>query len=181
MNREIRLFSFYGLTVTLIPAFFAGSAILLVLFSLIGTLALGLPVAQSVIGAGLAATLMWMSELIHQFGHAVAARAVGHPMIGISLGRYLFLGGSVYPTDEEDLTPTIHMLRATGGPVPSLIVSAILFPIALGLQSFGGMPFAVAAFLFGLNFFAYTLQVFLPLGFNDGAVFWRYGWGRGRL
>ena len=178
MNREIRLFSFYGLTVTLIPAFFAGSAILLVLFSLIGTLALGLPVTQSVIGAVLATTLMWMSELIHQFGHAVAARAVGHPMVGISLGRFLFLGGSVYPTDEGDLSPTVHLRRATGGPVASLIVSAILIPIALGLQLSGGMRFAVAGFLFGLNLLVYMMEGLLVVGFNDGEVLWKcVGWG----
>ena len=174
MNREFRVFTLYGLPVSVVPGFFAGTGLTLLALAGIGLFALGFGLIPTLAGAVAATALMWLSELVHQLGHAIAARRAGHPMIAITLGRYLVLGTSVYPANEGELPPAIHIRRALGGPVASLIVSAFALPIALALRPAGGAPFAVAAFVFLLNFFAYTLQVALPLRFNDGEVLWRY-------
>lgn len=174
MNREFRVFSLYGLPVSIVPGFLVGTGLTILALAAIGLFAIGLSLLPALVGAAVATTLMWLSELIHQLGHAIAARSTGHPMIAITLGRYLVLGTSVYPADEGALPPAVHIRRALGGPIASLSVSAIALPIALALQPAGGAPFAVAAFVFLLNFFAYTLQVALPLRFNDGAILWRY-------
>jgi hypothetical protein len=140
----------------------------------IGRFGLGFGLVAALTGAVAATALMWLSELVHQLGHAIAARRTGHPMTGITLGRYLVLGTSVYPADEGELLPTVHIRRALGGPIASLIVSAVTLPIALALRPAGGADFAVAAFVFLLNFVAYTLQIALPLRFNDGEVLWKH-------
>ncbi len=173
MNREFRVFTLYGLPVSIVPGFFAGTGLTVLTLAGIGLFALRLGLIPALAGAVAATALMWLSELIHQLGHAIAARRTGHPMIAITLGRYLVLGTSVYPADEGALPPAVHIRRALGGPFASLIVSVLALPIALALQPAGGAPFAVAAFVFLLNFFAYTLQVALPLRFNDGATLWR--------
>ncbi len=174
MNREFRVFSLYGLPVSIVPGFFAGTGLTILALTGIGLFVLGFGLIAAFAGAVAATALMWLSELFHQLGHAVAARRTGHPMIAITLGSYLVLGTSVYPADEGELPPAIHIRRALGGPVASMIVSAVTLPIALALRPAGGAPFAVAAFVFLLNFVAYTLQVALPLGFNDGEVVWKY-------
>ena len=174
MNREFRVFTLYGLPVSIVPGFVAGTGLTVAALAGIGLFALGFGLIPSLAGAVAATALMWLSELAHQLGHAIAARRAGHPMIAITLGRYLVLGTSVYSSDEGELPPVIHIRRALGGPIASLIVSAIALPIALALRASAGAPFAVAVFVFLLNFGAYTLQIALPLGFNDGATLWKY-------
>jgi len=174
MNRECRVFSLSGLPVSIVPGFIVGTGLTILALAAIGLFALGFGLIPALAAAFAATALMWLSELFHQLGHAVAARGTGHPMIAITLGRYFILGTSVYPADEGELPPAVHIRRALGGPIASLIVSVLALPIALALQPAGGAPFAVAAFVFGLNFFAYTLQIALPLRFNDGEVLWKY-------
>ncbi|MEO6061124.1 MAG: hypothetical protein ABIQ99_04195 [Thermoflexales bacterium] len=174
MSRELRVFTLDGLPVSIVPGFFAGTGLTIMALTGIGLFVLGFGLLPALAGAVIATALMWLSELFHQLGHAFAARRAGHPMLAITLGRYLVLGTSVYPANEGELTPAIHIRRALGGPIASLIVSAVTLPIALALRPAGGAPFAVAAFVFLLNFVAYTLQVVLPLGFNDGEVLWKY-------
>jgi hypothetical protein len=174
MNRELRVFTLYGLPVSIVPGFFVGTGLSILALAAIAMLAMGLGPLPAFAGAFAATTLMWLSELIHQLGHAVAARRTGHPMLAITLGRYLVLGTSVYPADEGALPPAVHIRRALGGPIASLIVSAVTLPIALVLRPTGGALFGVAAFVFLLNFVAYTLQIILPLGFNDGATLRKY-------
>ena len=174
MNREWRVFSLSGLPVSIVPGFFAGTGLTILALTGIGRFGLGFGLVAALTGAVAATALMWLSELVHQLGHAIAARRTGHPMTGITLGRYLVLGTSVYPADEGELLPTVHIRRALGGPIASRIVSAVTLPIALALRPAGGADFAVAAFVFLLNFVAYTLQIALPLRFNDGEVLWKH-------
>ena len=174
MNREYRVFTLYGLPVSVGPGFLPGTGLTIAALAALGLLAFGFGLPSALAGAIAATALMWLSELAHQLGHAIAARATGHPMLAISLGRYLVLGTSIYPEHEGELAPAIHIRRAVGGPIASLIVAGIALPFALALRPGGGVPFAVAAFVFLLNFVAYALQIALPLKFNDGAVIWKY-------
>ncbi|MCW5850973.1 MAG: hypothetical protein KIT87_12940 [Anaerolineae bacterium] len=126
--------------------------------------------------AGLAATLLhWVSDIFHHLGHAWAARRAGHPMSGILL--YGVLGQSLYPKDEPPLPGRIHVQRALGGPLASLLMSVVAGLVVLALRPVGGAATWVALFWFVENLFVFTLQVFLPLGFNDGATLLKY-WGQ---
>lgn len=174
MKREWRIVYLSGLPVSVEPGFFAGTAIAIAALTTIAALALRFNFGASVFGACLATLLMWLSAVIHQLGHAIAARATGHRMLAITLGRYFVLSRSVYPADEGELPLSVHLRRALGGPVASLAGSIAAGLAALALQSSGGLLGAIAVFVFGLNFFAYTLQVFVPLRFNDGEVVWEW-------
>lgn len=52
-------------------------------------------------------------QLVHQLGHALAARASGYPMTGIRYD-YIFTY-STYPKDEPPLPPNVHIQRSLGG------------------------------------------------------------------
>lgn len=124
------------------------------------------------LGWGLAATVFhWLSELTHNLGHAWAARRVGYPMTGIRF--WAMLAASVYPAHEAQLPSRIHIQRALGGPAASALLSLIagIATLALTAQS---LPWCLALFVFLDNLFVFTLQAFIPLGFNDGATLWRW-------
>lgn len=112
-----------------------------------------------------------ISEVWHQLGHAVAGALTGHPMRGVRFW-WIFIA-SVYPRDEPPLPAAIHIRRALGGPIASAILTLILGVIARAVR-----PPRARRILWVLcleNLFVFTLQVFVPLGFNDGATIreWR--------
>jgi len=125
---------------------------------------------------GLAATVLhWFSEIWHNLGHARAAQNLGHPMAGVHLGDGLLLSRSVYPEDEPDLPPDVHIKRAMGGPANSLLLAMIAFAVTLLIGPTGGVVWLVALFVFVENLFVFCLGAFLPLGFTDGSTIlkWR--------
>jgi hypothetical protein len=123
--------------------------------------------------------LHWFSELVHQVGHVWAARRTGYPMIGVRFGKLGILATALYPLDEPPLPAKIHIRRALGGPIFSAWLSAIAFiVILLTIRSADAMWAFVLWFFFLENLFVMTLQVFIPLGFNDGATIWH--WARQR-
>lgn len=163
-----------GLRVTAKPSAVLGTLLLWAALSAIG-IGLGVPAAEAILG-GLAATgLHWLSSLAHHLGHAVAARRTGYPMLGVRL--WGVLGSSIYPRDEPALPARVHIRRALGGPLASLLLTFIAAGLVLALRPTGGAAWLVALFFFGENLFVYTLQVLLPLGFNDGATL-LYWWRR---
>ena len=113
MNREFRVFTLYGLPVSIVPGFFAGTGLTLLALAGIGLFALGFGLIPALAGAVAATALMWLSELVHQLGHAIAARRAGHPMIAITLGRYLVLVPAFYPSNEG-ARPPARALAAEG-------------------------------------------------------------------
>jgi len=172
---EIKLGQVAGLKLSAIPSAIVGSIVLWVALSGVAILWLKLPFATAVIG-GLAATaLHWASEVVHQIGHAWAARRVGHPMTGIRF--WGVLGTSLYPPDEVSLPATIHIRRALGGPVASLLLSMVAALVALALRPFDGLAGWLAVFLFLHSFLVMTLGALMPLGFTDGSTLMQW-WGK---
>jgi hypothetical protein len=163
-----------GLRLTAKPSAVIGMLVLWVVFAAAG-LALGLPLVTAVLG-GLAATaLHWLSELVHQLGHAWAARRTGFPMIGIRF--WGVLSTTIYPRDEPALPANIHIRRALGGPLASTIMTllgAVLLPV---FALVGGVAWLLALFFTLENLLVFTAQVFVPLGFNDGSTI-LYWWRR---
>jgi hypothetical protein len=124
------------------------------------------------LGWGLAATVFhWLSELAHHLGHAWAARRTGYSMTGIHF--WAMLATSVYPVDEGQLPGRVHLQRALGGPAISALLSMLagITILALTAQS---LPWWLGLFVFLDNLFVFTMQVLLPLGFNDGSTLLRW-------
>lgn len=170
--REYSLGTVYQLKLSAAAAGFAGSIGLWGIVAL-AMIAIAIPAGPALVGAVFIVILHWLSELIHQLGHAVAARRTGYPMTGIRFGKLGIFATGLYPSDEPALPKKIHIRRALGGPLISAVISAV----GLGLLLVVG-PGAGAAGQFVLWFFflenlvVMTLQVFIPLGFNDGATLW---------
>jgi hypothetical protein len=121
---------------------------------------------------GLIVTLLhWVADLLHQAGHAIAARSTGYPMSGLRL--WFLLSTSLYPLDEPDLPARTHVRRALGGPFMSLIVTVVAGVIAFLMRNAGSPYTWIAVFAFLDNLFVFTLGAFLPLGFTDGSTLLR--------
>ena len=177
MGRAYKIGRITGLRLTVEPLFLVGTIVLWVVFSGIGILMLDLRYSQA-IGAGLiAALLYWLSEIVHQLGHAYAARRTGYPMVGIHLGKYLFLGTSLYPENEERLPAEIHIRRALGGPISSLAFTIATGVVARLLYPGAGILWWMALFVCIINLLVFTIGPFLPLGFTDGSTLLKW-WGK---
>jgi hypothetical protein len=121
---------------------------------------------------GLVVTLIhWLSDLLHQLGHAIAARSTGYPMSGLRL--WFLFSSSLYPLDEPELAASTHVRRALGGPIMSLIMTVIA-GLTAWLMGSAGSPYTwIAVFAFLDNLLVFTLGAFLPLGFTDGSTLLR--------
>src|SRR4051812_22543551 len=102
-----------GLSITVgASAIFCALGLWLAL-SLVGVFLLNFSPIKAVILALAATALHWLSEFLHQLGHATAARSTGYPMVGIHF--WGLLSSSRYPADEPVLPRSVHIRRALGG------------------------------------------------------------------
>jgi hypothetical protein len=172
---EWKLGTLAGLRLTAMPAAVIGSIVLYVIVIGLMIVAFNIPTGPALLGGMIVVVLHWFSELMHQLGHAWAARRTGYPMSGIRFGKLGVLATSLYPPAEPALPARVHIRRALGGPIFSAGLSAIAFLVIL-LTSPGveAMWSFVLWFFFLENLLVMTLQVFIPLGFNDGATIWRW-------
>lgn len=165
--------SFAGLRFTADRTALIASLVLFVILALAAA-ALGFSTAAAVVGGLLAVGLHWLSEGVHQLGHASAARRTGYPMIGVRL--WWLLGLSKYPP-EPPLPASVHIRRALGGPLFSAGLTAIAALLVLATREVGGLLFVLALFFFVENLTVFTLGSFLPLGFTDGSTLLTW-WGK---
>jgi hypothetical protein len=165
--KSIQIGKLFGLQISFIPLLFAGIGLIWIALSLAGYFVFDIPLGESILLGFFGMLLHYVSELIHCLGHAVAAKSTGYPMTGIQLGFLGIFARTVYPKDEPELPASIHIRRALGGPIINLILSILLFVI---LPIWYGNWYWLGLFIFLDNLFVYTLQVFLPVGFNDGST-----------
>ncbi len=176
MNTTYKLGSIADLRLTAQPSTIISS---LVLWSILSAVAFGLlhlSPGAAMLGGLVAVALHWLSVLIHQLGHALAARRAEYPMVGIEF--WLLLSRSLYPKEEPALPADIHIRRALGGPISSLAFSLLAGLCALALHGPGGVFWWVALFFFLDNLLVLTLGAILPLGFTDGStlLYWIRRW-----
>jgi hypothetical protein len=166
-----------GLNISARPTAITSSVVLFVVLLGVAIGVLRLSIWEAIVGSLMAVVLHWVASFAHQLGHVWAARRTGYPMRGIRFGSLGLLSSSLYPRDEPDLPPALHIRRALGGPTGSLIASLLAGGIALMLRSSGGTPWWVALFFFLDSFLVFTLAPFLPLGFTDGSTLLKW-WGK---
>ncbi|MBK7455016.1 MAG: hypothetical protein IPJ46_15245 [Anaerolineales bacterium] len=165
--KSIHLGKLFGLQISILPLAFVGTLVLWIVFTVIARSGLNIPFSQSLLMGFIATLLHWTFELIHSLGHAYAAKRTGHPMTGITLGAMAVFALTQYPKDEPELSPSIHIRRALGGPIINGLLSIVFYFL---LPLWRGNWFWIGMFAFIENLFVYTLQIFLPLGFNDGGT-----------
>ena len=176
------LFTLFGLKTTLSPAgaaYFVGAVPVL---AWVAAKMLSLAPGAALLAGALSAGLMFVSEWLHQWGHARAARRVGYPMIGTRFGS--LLSTSIYPRDEPPLPPQIHIRRALGGFWINLLIGLMLGVLAVYLWPRGGVGGWLAGFGAVYNFFVLGLGALLPIDIPgvftiDGGTILRY-WREGR-
>ncbi|MCB9449897.1 MAG: hypothetical protein H6672_00565 [Anaerolineaceae bacterium] len=145
-----------------------------IVFTGIGLFVLKFSPLEAILG-GLAATaLHYAGEFLHQYGHSLAAKATGYPMTGVRF--WLLLSTSLYPRDEPELPAAVHIRRAWGGPVVSLLLGGIATVLVVLFGISGVLGWLLAFFAFD-NIFVFGLGALLPLGFTDGSTL-LYWWGK---
>ncbi len=173
--KETKLGTLAGLQLSLLPLAFAGSIGLWVIGVVLMVAAFNIPIGSALLGGLIVIILHWFSEVVHHLGHAWAARRTGYPMTGIRFGKLGVFATALYPPAEPILPARLHIRRATGGPIFSAWLSAMAFIVILmTIRSAAPVWQFVLWFFFLENFFVMTLQVFIPLGFNDGATIWHW-------
>ena len=168
MNRRWQLGRLLGVEVWFRLNSLLLSGLLWLVFALLARFWLGFSLGQAVWVGGTAVLLHWLSDLGHHLGHAIAAKQVGYPMEKII--SWFVLLSSVYPKDEPPLHATIHMRRALGGPVASLLLALVAGALLLILPNDNAGAHAVVSFAFWENFVVLFLGAFVPLGFTDGST-----------
>ncbi len=165
---EMRVVHVGGIDVLVGPAWALGTILLVALFAGIGHYVFHHGLFNSLVGGVALALAHWVSEVVHNIGHNVAARRTGRPMVGTRLGFLLVLGTSLYPQDEPDLPPKVHIRRALGGPGGSALLTVVLGIPALLLAGSSVGWMALVWFLD--NLLVFTIGAFVPVGFNDAST-----------
>jgi Zn-dependent protease len=177
MNRSIKLGTVADLELKAQPTVAAAFLAVWSLLTLLGVKWLRLK-PQKAAAVGLVATLLhWFSTLWHHLGHARAAEQTGYPMAGIAFWGPL--ATSLYPHDEGAVAPALHVQRALGGPLFSLLLGLAAGLAGLLLRPFSRVAAALAGFTAVDNLLAFTLGALLPLKFTDGGAILAW-WGKGQ-
>jgi Zn-dependent protease len=116
--------------------------------------------------AGALTTLiLFASEWGHNLAHALFAHRIGKPVDAIRI-----LGGTpmliYYDTNDQDVSPRQHILRASGGPIFNTLMVPLCW-IARNLTREGSLPRYAVNFALGTNIFIGTVAL-LPIPGIDG-------------
>ena len=156
-----------------LPSELVGSVAITLVAAMVFAARAGLSTGEALFGGILAMLLYWLSDFLHHFGHAIAARRTEYPMTGVLF--HTALGTSVYPRDEPELPGRVHIRRALGGPALSFIVLTITSLAALLIPaSTSPLLSALALFVAAINLLIFSVGAFLPLGFTDGSTLLRW-------
>lgn len=168
MNKRFHLTEFYDLSIAFYGNAILASLLLWAFLVYVGAAMLELSPLMAGFAALFATLLHWDAAMWHQFGHAWAARRTGHPMKGVT--AWWLLSTSVYPSDEPELPAGVHIRRALGGPLASLVYSLLAGLLALLFYSSGPAARMVVIFWFLDSFIVFGIGSLLPLGFTDGST-----------
>ncbi len=132
MSKTIQLGTLAGLELAARPSALAGYLLLGLGLGMLGAFGPGLPAAQAVVFGAACALLHFGGELWHNLGHAAAARRAGYPMLGVTF--WGLLATSRYPENEGQPPAGVHIQRALGGPLGSVILTVLAGLILLAVK-----------------------------------------------
>lgn len=172
MTGEIKLGRVAGVQLSAMPSAIISAIGLWTLLTMLAAVIIPLPIVTAILGGLIAAVLHYVSDTLHQLGHALAAKRTGYPMIGI---RFWFvLSTALYPPTEPSLPGRVHIQRALGGPIASVSGGVAIGVIAALTTGLAGW---IAAFVAFDNLVVLGLGAFVPLGFTDGSTILTW-WGK---
>jgi Zn-dependent protease/CBS domain-containing protein len=121
---------------------------------------------------GAFAVLLYMSVLLHEISHALAARAFQMPVRSINLH---FLGGAT-EIEGEATTPWREFVIAVVGPLTSLLVGAVALVVIAAFDPGGLLKLAVES-LAAANLVVGVLNLVPGLPLDGGRVLQSLVWG----
>jgi Zn-dependent protease/predicted transcriptional regulator len=132
-------------------------------------------VSYWVMGVG-GALGLFLSIVLHELGHSIVARKYGIPIKSITL----FIFGGVAEMEGEPDTPSSEFRMAVAGPIISILIAAICYPLYLSGRRLG-WPVQLTGVLFYLSWINGLLAVFnlvpaFPL--DGGRLLRSILWGR---
>ena len=172
MNRSFNIGEILGLKVTARPTALISALGIWLILSVLGMKLLKWKPEKAISGGFLAMLIHFLSEWWHQQGHAQAAEQTGYPMTGMDFSGPLAI--SRYPKNEGVLSGDVHIQRALGGPIFSLMLTIVSGLIALALRPIGGPALLLAYFSLADNLLVFTIGALMPLGFTDGSTLLRW-------
>jgi hypothetical protein len=139
-----------------------------------------LPLGEALLAGVLSAVVMFVSDWLHQMGHAFAAWRTGYPMTGMHYNTIFAV--SQYPPDEPPLPAGVHVQRALGGFGINVLIGLFLLPYAFFLSFAGGLAAWVVGLATFYNLLVVGLGALVPIDLpgvltTDGATLLRY-WRR---
>jgi hypothetical protein len=161
LTRPFSLGLWFGLKITITPLAVLNYIAVIIVIEAITLQWPGLSFAEAIFAGILTALAMFISETIHQFGHAWAARSVGYPMRGIY--NFSILSASIYPKDEPALPPMIHIRRALGGFWINVLLGVLFWLLAGWLWPTSKLWGWVVGFTAFYNFFVMGWGALLPI------------------
>ncbi len=117
----------------------------------------------------IAAVTFFGCILLHELGHAIAGRARGMPIRGITL----FLFGGVAELEDEPPSAATEFLMAIAGPVVSVLLG-IGFALLTGVGAYGGWPppvLMVLGYLASINLLVLAFNLIPAFPLDGGRVF----------
>lgn len=119
---------------------------------------------------------LFVSIVVHELSHSLAARKFGLPMKGITL----FIFGGVAEMSEEPPSPKAEFFMAIAGPLSSILFGSVLL-IVYFMGSFSGWPKPIMGVLIYLSIINFILAAFnlIPAFPLDGgrvlrSILWGY-------
>jgi hypothetical protein len=177
MKTEVFKFKFFDMPVSVTRSAVISSLVLAVVLIIASVWFTNLLPFDALI-AGIVGTLLhWFGCLVHHYGHFFAAKRTGYPSTDIVL--WGLLGTTRYPKNEVKLAPAIHIRRAVGGPIASLILSVLVGLLAAAwLWSYSEFSRFISAWMLLDYIGVFTVgALFPPLTFNflttDGGTIWQ--------
>ncbi len=172
MNQHIPLGRWLGLQLTISPLSLLCYLAVIPVAALGSILLAGLDIGTALWSGVVVALAMFLFEWLHQWGHALAAKRTGYPMVGIHF--FSIFSFSIYPTDEPPLPPQTHIRRALGGFWINLLIGLLLGAAAINLWANGSVLGWITAVNAVWNFFILGLGALVPINIpgvliNDGA------------
>ena len=157
-----------GLSLSAMPSTFWSMAAVWLVLTAVTFWLLGFGFGTAVLAGMIGVVIHWLSDFVHQLGHAVAAQRTGYPMTGLRF--WGIFSTSHWPADEPELPGRVHLQRALGGPIASILIGSFFWFVAWLVGPDAGLFWWLAVLAAADNLLLLGVGAFAPLGFTDGST-----------